>query len=53
MSAATRRTPFFPYGFPLWTLLSPFSLPLPTFDDRGFFIRKKQVFSFVSNGLFK
>ena len=43
MSAATRRTPFFPYGFPLWALLSlsPFSLPLPTFDVRGFLYKKK------------
>ena len=43
MSAATRRTPFFPYGFPLWTLLSlsPFSLPLSTFDEGDFLYKKK------------
>ncbi|MBR2955305.1 MAG: hypothetical protein IKC21_03955, partial [Ruminococcus sp.] len=34
--------PFFPYGFPLWALLSlsPFSLPLSTFDEGEFLYKK-------------
>ena len=48
MSAATRRTPSFPYGFPLWNSLFPFPIlpPFPIFK-----LLRKSRFLFMGDDL--